>query len=440
MPRRIRIIVGLGTWIAAAIGCWWCLAGRGDRSIVQPHLAPQLWSYATARPQVVELEFDKDCYARYSDSIFMIDGAKSVREVGHISNVVATDAGLRGEAVFYSTAPQLGTDAKLSFHQPPDSIEWVLRTMLPEEKRRQIGAELTGAFRKHQDEVIRVLRPIVEDGFRAAFAVVEADLPPAIRRRRAELEKLGGKYQREIVERELVPLARSEIWPIVRQHAEPTAIEVGREIWGRASVWRFAWRYAYDRMPLTDAKLLEKEWKRFLEEDAVPVLESHTDDFIDVQQRILVEVAKNPKVRECARSSLGKITNDPELQRITWEIIREVIVDNPRMKEVLDQHWHSERTQRAIQVTSQKLEPSVRRVGEMLLGTPDKGVTPEFARVLRNQILRKDRRWLVLEMDSEREPPPNDSKPIIRVSRGSSDASNPFVRDLKLELPNNGTH
>lgn len=435
MPKRIRIIVGLVIWIAAIIVGWWCMVGRGERSIVQPHLAPQLWNYVTVRPQAAELNFDRDCNALCGDPVFVIDGPKSIRQVGQVSKVARTKAGLRGEAVFYSTAPPLRTDARLSFHQPPDSMEWVLRTMLPLEKRRQISAELTGAFEKHQDEVIQLLRPIVEDGMREAIAVVEADLPPAIRRRREELEKLGGKYQREVVERELVPLVRSQIWPIVRRHAEPTANEVGREIYRRASVWRFAWRYAYDKMPLTDAKLLEKEWKRFLKDDVMPVLESHTDDFVKVQQRILTDVAKNPKVREAVRSSLGKIANDPELQRITWEIIREVIVDNPRLREVFDKHWHSERTQRAIQVTTQRIEPSVRRVGELLLGTPDGGVTPEFARVLRNQILRKDRRWLVLAMDSERDALPGDPKPVLRVSRGPSDAPNPFVPDLKFDLP-----
>ena len=435
MPKRIQIIVGLGIWIAAAIACWWCMAGRGERSIVQPHMMPQLWKYVTVRPQVAELEFDRDCIAQPGDPIFMIKGANSVHQVGQVSNVVRTETGLTGYAVFHSTAPQLRADARLLFHQPPDSMEWVLRTMLPKEKRQQIAAELSSAFAKHQDEVVELLRPIVEDAFREALAVVEADLPPAIRRRREELEKLGGKYQREVVERELVPLVRSEIWPIVRQHAEPTATEVGREIWERASVWRFAWRYAYDKMPLTEAKLLEKEWKRFVEEDAMPVLEEHTDEFIKLQQSILTDVAKNPRVRESVRHSLGKIANDPELQRITWEIIREVIVDNPRLRQVFEKHRKSERTQRAIQVTSQRLEPSVRRIGEMLLGTPDGGVTPEFARVLRNQILRKDRRWLVLEMDSGGEEAlPGHEKLVVRVTRGSSDAPNPFVRDLRFNL------
>jgi len=319
-------------------------------------------------------------------------------------------------------------------------MEWVLRTVLPAEKRRQIATELSGAFELHREEVVRVLRPVVEDALREAFLVVEQDLPPALERRRDELEQLGGKYQREIVEKELVPLVRQEIWPIVRRHAEPTVNEVGREIWQRASLWRFGWRYAYDKSPLPRKNLAQQEWTRFLEEEVVPVFEGHTEEFIDVQQRIFADVARDPEVREVVRSSLGKIAGDPEAQRIAWEVVQEVIVYNPRLKEVFDKHWRSEKARRAVRVAATPLEPTVHRIGELLLGTPDGGITPEFARVLRNQILAKDRRWLVLETGSSTTTATDSSELILRVSPGSPDALNPFVRESDPVLSKRRKH
>ena len=138
MQRLLRVVVGLAIWLAAITLGWWCMAGRGERSIVQPHLAPQLWDYATVRPWVAELKFDGGCYAAYGDPVFVVDGPDSSRQIGEVSRVSRTKAGFAGEAIFYSTAPELRADAKLTIHQPPESIEWVLRTMLPEEKRRQI--------------------------------------------------------------------------------------------------------------------------------------------------------------------------------------------------------------------------------------------------------------------------------------------------------------
>ncbi|MCH2202590.1 MAG: hypothetical protein MK102_11515, partial [Fuerstiella sp.] len=43
-----------------------------------------------------------------------------------------------------------------------------------------------------------------------------------------------------------------------------------------------------------------------------------------------------------------------------------------------------------------RLETMVRSIGDLIFGTRDKGITSEFSRVLRSQILRKDRRWFVM--------------------------------------------
>ena len=39
----------------------------------------------------------------------------------------------------------------------------------------------------------------------------------------------------------------------------------------------------------------------------------------------------------------------------------------------------------------------MRRIGDMMFGTRHTGITPEFARVLRTEILDKDERWFLLE-------------------------------------------
>jgi hypothetical protein len=67
------------------------------------------------------------------------------------------------------------------------------------------------------------------------------------------------------------------------------------------------------------------------------------------------------------------------------------------------------------------------RIGELLFGTRDGGVTPEFARVLRNQILGKDKRWLVLEAGAAGGSP----RSAIKCSIGGEPAVNPFVPKLE---------
>lgn len=426
--RPLRTAIGLIIWSIALGVCAWWFAGRGEASPLRGEVVGQLWQFMAGGRNVAELEFEDYCPMRERDPVFVVESPQSIRQVGEVSTANTTESGIKAQAVFYASAPDIQPGSRLVYYRTEDSMEWVLRTMLPEEKRSLIMAELASAYNDHSEEILQVLRPVAVDALREALAVVEEDLPPALARRSEEFQQLGEKYQQEIVDEDLVPLVREEVWPVVRKHAEPAATEVGREIWSRVSLWRFGWRYAYDRSILPKKDLTQQEWDRFLEKEAIPILEAHTDDFVRVQQQILAEVASNPKVREAVRASVGEIIEDPEAQQVFWEVVQEVILENPRVKEVLDKHWKSPRVERALQLTAARLDPTVERIGQLLFGSPETGVTPEFARVLRNQILRKDKQWLVLEIGTSAEGTSAERPLTLRVSRGDGEPINPFVR------------
>ena len=95
-------------------------------------------------------------------------------------------------------------------------------------------------------------------------------------------------------------------------------------------------------------------------------------------------------------ADFSKIIEDEELQRVVWRIFREVVIDNPRFQQALNKHWNKLRDE--FRVAALRLEPTVRRIGDIIFGTREGGITPEFARVLRNQVLLKDRRWLAVRV------------------------------------------
>lgn len=431
--KWLRILMGAIIWVAALGAACWCLAGRGPQSLLPRSMVEQLRQFAVGPRRTVELDFDFPSPVRPGDPIFVLGPQETARQVGEVTRVSRSASGVSAQALFYCSAPALGEDIRLDFHQTPNSMTWVLNTMLPEEKRLAVAEELKAAFAAHQDEILAALRPVVEQGLRDAFAVVEQDLPAALARRRERLQQVGDRYQQEIVQRELVPLLRNEIWPIVLRHGEPLANEVGQEIWERASLWRFGWRYAYDRSPLPDRGLTEQEWRRFVRQEAVPVLERHVDDFVQAQQRIFSDVARNPRLRAATRRSLGRVLEDPEVQRIARDVVQEVVADNPRMHAVLRRQWRSEQARDAFQIAAARFEPSAVRIGELLLGTPEDGITPEFARVLRNQVLGKDRRWLVLEIGDGIRTTALPSR--VLVTRGAAGTLHPFVRESLARDP-----
>jgi hypothetical protein len=85
--------------------------------------------------------------------------------------------------------------------------------------------------------------------------------------------------------------------------------------------------------------------------------------------------------------------------------LKEVFLDNADFHEAMRARAQSAEVRRALVVASTHLEPMIRRMGDIILGTREDGVTREFARVLRAQILHKDLQRLVIRRGSEGSPP-----------------------------------
>ncbi len=443
--RLTRIAIGLTTWLAALTTAGWWIQGhlldpQGDGHRV----VADVWQFASAERRIVTLQFDAYWPVEVGDPIYRVDGPGVIQQVGEIRRVLepvgststGARAGPRAVALLYPNAPRLCIESQLTCYMTPTSLTWVLETILPPARRVEIAHEIAAAYSAYRGEIVETLRPVLVGGLIDATQIVEEDLATALPRRRAQLERLGSRYQANLVDQELVPLIRSQIWPIVKKHVEPLAAEIGEQMFQRASVWRFGWRLVYDKLPLTDSHLVRAEWKRFVNEEAIPVLNSHASDFVTTQRLILEEIASNELVRDALHRNLSRVIDDPEFRAIVWDLFREVIIDNARLREKLEERWNSEEARRAVQLAADYAEPSVRRIGDMLFGTREAGIAPEFAQVLRNQILDKDCRWLVLETPAAAHPlDPADRNAVLRVRIGGYPPVNPFAVQLQEDRP-----
>ena len=215
----------------------------------------------------------------------------------------------------------------------------------------------------------------------------------------------------------------------MRRRAEPTVIDIGSDLWNRVSLWRFTWRYVYDKTPLLpNRRKFRNEFDRFVNREALPVLADHSDEIVRIAEQVIRDASANPRVQQAARRSGSKLLDDPELRALLWRIVRRTAVDNPKFRQALKETWTGPEAREILAQTSRRFEPTVRRIGGLLIGTPETGITPEFAAVLRNQVLGKDRRWLVLESpadsDSTSAPPVAGT---LAVVRGHRDGHRPFL-------------
>ena len=414
---EFRTIVGALIWIGLiAIGI---IFARKWVSAA-PDATTQIAQYISKQRMVVEVDLPAVSYVKVGDSVYE-SGTDRVSPIGFVSNIETTDSTSKKVTAaskiyisFFGTAPTLHPNDFLKYHSAPDSTAWVLQTMLPPEMRERIGELILNSYRNNQAEIVDALRPVVEASLKDASSVIREDLKLAFEAREDRVREIGQRYQTDLVEKEIVPLIKEEIWPIIQEESKPLAGQVGQEIWKEVSVFRFGWRYLYDKTPGTGSKLTEKEFNRFVEGKAIPILESHVGDFVELQKVLLKRISANSEVKRTMSKSFKTIVSDPEVQDLMSDVFREVFVNNKKLQGVLEERWNGPEAKRAVALTNQKLDPTIQEIGKALFGSPDTQITPEFARVLRHRILHKDNRWFTLHQSASSE---NDAAPSPTVKK-----------------------
>ena len=399
-----RLILGILIWIGIVTGLFIFLQNSFRSSATSPQM---LFRYVTQEPQIVRLQLKPAQWIRIGDPIF-VETDDGPRVIGRIKRVEAVDSIEKricwtdtAFAEMYTNAPKLVARDSFTHYETPESFAWVAATMLSDETRREISDLILRAYHDHRAEIVSVLRPIVEGSIRDASSVIREDLEAAFRARDSEIARLGEKFQTELVEEKLIPLVREEIWPTIRDEASPLATEIGNALWNEVSIWRFGWRAVYDAAPLPSQNLTRKEFERFLERKGMPIIRSRTPDIVQLQQQILSKLSENPKVRTVVSESIRQVVDDPDVQAMLTDVFREVFLGNARLQRLLEEHWKAPEAQRALDKANTLLEPTITNIGMKLFGSIDEDIAPDFARVLRNKIMKKDSRWLFLNPRDE---------------------------------------
>lgn len=418
--RRRHFILGTLAWVAGLIAAVTIVRGQLSSTDHQPTdvlrdvsrwVLNERQQYRATAPRSVRLAVGDPVLAKTEDGNWRQVGV--VRGTGepHRRETWTSDI----TVMLYDEFTDGDADnVILEYHATPTSLDWVIRTILSQEKQQEIADLIAADWMVHQAEVIDRLQPVMRESLSRAIDAIESELPAVMRRHRADFARVGERYQADILQEQLIPLVRTEVLPVAVEEMRPLLTDIAETLWERVSLWQFTWRYLYDVSPLPERNRVQQEFERFVETVAIPELESRTEEFVDVAKRIVARVSRNDEVRGVIRRNLRTIAEDDELREIIWDVLRESVIRNEKLHDTLDQYWKSAETRAALKVASSSFEPTVRRIGDMVFGTRTGGVSPEFAKVLRLQILTKDRRWLLLKrVDGDRESPTAAALPIV---------------------------
>jgi hypothetical protein len=401
MLHRVRLIAGILIWVLLAGGLVFrstsCVSGTGDRAV------RDLARFTFQRRTTVQLSFPTEYVIQIGDPIFWRDSDGVLRQVGAIRQIDSAKSknyqAARTQwatATFFATAPPIDHSHYLKLYETPKSVQWVVDSLLPPERKQEIAALIRRIIAENSVVIVEQLKPVFLQALSDTGIVLRDELATAIAAHEEEWVALGRRYQVEIVEQELIPLVNSEVWPIVQQELKPVIQEIGAEIWSEASVWRFGWRAVYDSLPFSRSDMTRQEFNRFVEETALPIVTRYIPRILETQQRILNRVANNARVQQFVAGTFARISGDPELQDLIVQIVREAVLENERFQQQLDRIWNRADVAHALEFSDARFGPYIELIGEKLFGSPSGGVTPEFARILRHRILLKDTRWLEL--------------------------------------------
>ena len=398
-----HVILGACFWAITIVGGWYVLnSALAEQSSSVSVMASDLSEWVAGSQQNLNAVCDDKVMVALGDPVFLELPDGTFRQVGLTTNVYQkysrdAFASDRFEVSIYQNAiDQFPDGFQLNYHTTPTSLDWVVKMMIPPDRQQAIAELIAVEWKKHQVVLMAELRPVIQTGVQTALKAVEAELPSIIRGHRPDFQKLGERYEADILKAELIPLVREEILPIIEEEAVPVALDLGKDLWKRVSLWSFGWRYLYDKTPMSSKDSLKTEFQRFIDEEALPEVRSRTDEFISVTEAIVKRSMENPRVKMALKKHFKQVAEDPELHRLVWSIVRKAVVDNETLRSELDAFMKTQETRLALRSAGDRMEPVVREIGDMIFGSRETGITPEFSRILRAQILTKDRRWFVM--------------------------------------------
>jgi hypothetical protein len=397
---RGTTFVGLMIWVALPILAWVALRTLAPTDALWAG-SQRLWQQWWTRSAIREARLEQPLIINFRDPVFYFDRDGRPQRLGHVTNPpqLWAPAGTTLQVHVYQ-ADFPWQQGRLELHRPARNLARVAEVMMTDERIARLNAILLTARQQHEHEILAELGPLFRQAVADLRPVLEEELRGAVERHRPRLDRLSDKYHAKIVNQRLVPLVKTEILPVVQRQATPLLERIGSEMWQKVSLWRFAWRYVYDGSVAPTDRLVNREWNRFVQQHAMPILESHTQDFVDLQTAIVRELAANPLVTQAIRDSLGEVLDDEEVWGVVRSILAEGITENPRVEQSMRQVLQAPRFQQSLQRLSERLEPYAVLIGQEMFGTPEK-VNEEFALVLRHMILNKDQQWLVWVPDPQ---------------------------------------
>ena len=212
LKRSMLRWLGVLTWACLGGGVY-ALARVGSEADGHRSIA-SVQRYFLGAAERVEVE-DSSHRLRLQDPVFFQSPAGSWQQVGFVESLSIESA---PPTIHWYAEDIEAQDCRLTLYRNRGRLEDVVTTMLPPEMRQKIQERLTTVMRQHGEELSAAFVPLVQTILQRSMPVIEEEFRLSVERHRPEIEDLGKRWNDEVVTERLIPLARREIVPFLREH------------------------------------------------------------------------------------------------------------------------------------------------------------------------------------------------------------------------------
>lgn len=318
---------------------------------------------------------------------------------GQVISVSDVEDGRRIVAFFDpAIAQNVNTEARITAFSSGASIAWTYRSLLPQHVRDSITAEWGTFVRNNEQRVRDILLPVAREIMAETTPLLLAEAEAAIDRHRTELDAIVNRYRNDVLDPRLIPILERKVWPLLIQHAGPTLREAGNELWDAMPVASLAWNGVAQNFDFSKEDRVANRFERYLEDHGFPILKRRTADLQSALSGALKEAASDPEIESEIEHALVTLLSDQELRAFVLRIANEVAT-SPAVREAVRGRLTAPAVVTALDQLRQELDGVFQRIGRKVVFSNEETleVHPDFARFLRTLVLKKDRRWILLE-------------------------------------------
>ncbi len=405
-PARTKILLGIGCWVALGVAVTAAYGSISPQTRTRiEHVKLEIWRALLEPPPTYDVHFANGTKIERGNSVLAVVSGKLER-VGEVAGVrrdvhapgdalvtLALDDKQAGVAEWLPRADTIGVRRSQG-----NSLLFALKTLLPQPRWQQVRHHWESFRQRHAAEFTRELQPIATRLLTGALAAISAELPVVLERHHVQLEALARRMRDEVAREQLEPLFVQDLWPIVMKHAAEPAERIGRELWERAPLMSFALRAAADRVLEERPVRVEERWRKFVDEEALPLLATHQAEMEELLGQIVRDTLASEAVRARATAVWQEIKGDPQVQSLAKVLLRELVAENPRLEAFLRALPDDPELRAKLTALAEPLQEFLDPVGDLLfLDESGKGINPELAYLIRLLLLRRDEQVIYLE-------------------------------------------